>query len=674
LDLLTNIPVLLQSLSSHTPNRIRGEYESTITIQSGVDVKFESGEVEAFDIEFGGTLFIQDEVVVNLINNEGYVYIQDEAMVTTLNNSASANQAEIERGAQITFVTGNVLAYVTDVTFDDVELTEYSEFETVQLSYDILPNYASNQNVTFITSDATVATVSESGLVTFLSMGEVTITVRSEDGNLSDAVSFSVGGVIAWDGSQVSVPVINENLIELRNAAQLKWVANEMTNGNDFLNKTIRLVKHINLNDKPWTPMGTMDVPFRGTLDGNSTSINNVLITNTVNGLAGLFAHNAGVIKDLDLNNINVFIEGNNQDLLIGSLAGHNTGSLTNIELASGLIDVEQDNNAVTHVGGIVGKNMSSNKTILDLTNYATIEGTSALNVVYVGGIFGYSEIGSSTVTLGSLTNYGIIRAVSSQHDALAGGIVGFFYTFYVANVTLEDLENFGYVYGDHFAGGIIGQHFTRQGYGDFKIINSSNHGYVYITKNTTHSFAGGLIGFSFSEEWSAMIVENSTNFGAVMGYQHTGGLVGYLLTANSPVSFTGGSGSNLRDLNGTIVSNTNIGGLFGTAVLTGQSVVSFKNYQINATIGSSEFVGGIVGSLDVKNLSTLTTELITINTSSLTGNQVGGLFAKVNVINDAILTLGVSLISNSVISGTVTSSMFAELIQLDNGTVIYPS
>ncbi len=84
--------------------------------------------------------------------------------------------------------------------------------ETLQLSTAITPEDASAL-VTWTSSDDAVATVSDNGLVTFLTQGEVTITVTSqEDPSISASVTFTVkGGIFRsdlgspyWDVSQQS--------------------------------------------------------------------------------------------------------------------------------------------------------------------------------------------------------------------------------------------------------------------------------------------------------------------------------------------------------------------------------------------------------------------------------------------------------------------------------------
>ena len=54
---------------------------------------------------------------------------------------------------------------------------------TQQLTTTISPTNAANQNVTWSSSNTTVATVNGSGLVTGISAGTATITATTQDGN-----------------------------------------------------------------------------------------------------------------------------------------------------------------------------------------------------------------------------------------------------------------------------------------------------------------------------------------------------------------------------------------------------------------------------------------------------------------------------------------------------------
>lgn len=82
----------------------------------------------------------------------------------------------------------------TSITIENAENTVAWAEETLQLDTRIVPEEASAL-VTWESSDETIATVSETGLVSFLTPGEVTITVTSqEDPGISASVTFTVKG------------------------------------------------------------------------------------------------------------------------------------------------------------------------------------------------------------------------------------------------------------------------------------------------------------------------------------------------------------------------------------------------------------------------------------------------------------------------------------------------
>ena len=59
--------------------------------------------------------------------------------------------------------------------------------------FKVSPDNATNKNLAFESSDKTIATVSETGVVTFLKAGSVTITVKSEaDSSKSDSFTVTV--------------------------------------------------------------------------------------------------------------------------------------------------------------------------------------------------------------------------------------------------------------------------------------------------------------------------------------------------------------------------------------------------------------------------------------------------------------------------------------------------
>ncbi len=80
--------------------------------------------------------------------------------------------------------------HVTSVSLDKTSL-ELTEGETAQLTATVLPDNATNKNVTWSTSDASVAAV-ENGVVRATGRGTATITVTTEDGGFTAGCTVTV--------------------------------------------------------------------------------------------------------------------------------------------------------------------------------------------------------------------------------------------------------------------------------------------------------------------------------------------------------------------------------------------------------------------------------------------------------------------------------------------------
>ncbi|WP_219009110.1 chondroitinase-B domain-containing protein, partial [Aquimarina litoralis] len=63
---------------------------------------------------------------------------------------------------------------------------------TWQLTTTISPTNATNQNVTYISSNEAIATINASGLINAINAGEVTITVTTEDGQFTDTATATI--------------------------------------------------------------------------------------------------------------------------------------------------------------------------------------------------------------------------------------------------------------------------------------------------------------------------------------------------------------------------------------------------------------------------------------------------------------------------------------------------
>ncbi|MDR2927220.1 MAG: InlB B-repeat-containing protein [Cytophagaceae bacterium] len=132
----------------------------------------------------------------------------------------------------------------------------------------------------------------------------------------------------------------------------------------EFMNKKIVLAADINLSGKLWTPICITGIDeenyaasFNGTFDGAGYKISNMQVNITdsdygdYNGMAGLFASNDGVLKNISITGTNsVTLAGTNYSSA-GGIVGDNYGTVENCYY-TGSVTVTGN-----YAGGIAGSN-----------------------------------------------------------------------------------------------------------------------------------------------------------------------------------------------------------------------------------------------------------------------------------------------------------------------------
>lgn len=113
-----------------------------------------------------------------------------DGKVTAVNVGTATITVTTEDGNKTATCTVTVLAVVTGVTLDRSAVTVMVG-QKANLTATILPAKASNKNVSWKSSDASVATV-ENGVVTAVKAGTATITVTTEDGNKTATCTITV--------------------------------------------------------------------------------------------------------------------------------------------------------------------------------------------------------------------------------------------------------------------------------------------------------------------------------------------------------------------------------------------------------------------------------------------------------------------------------------------------
>ena len=234
-----------------------------------------------------------------------------------------------------------------------------------------------------------------------------------------------------WDGTTAKVPDQAEGVCQISSAEELKWFA-------DTAKKTPEikgvLTADIDLNHQPWTPIAA----FTGELDGQNHTIQNLYCK--TNGAAGLFAQNAGTIRNLKIGGK---IIGGDQT---AAVASQNQGTIEN---CTSMAAVKGGNNT----GGIAGEN---NGTIQNCTNTGTVRGNGK-----VAGIAGENKgTASSPAKVEGGVNTGLIW---SEND-MVGGIVG---------------NNEAYV----------------ADFGQASVRNSANSGAIISQAAVKRSYTGGCVG-----------------------------------------------------------------------------------------------------------------------------------------------------------------------------------
>ena len=258
----------------------------------------------------------------------------------------------------------------------------------------------------------------------------------------------------------------------------------DYANGGDFYN-----------SGKGWVPIGTGDVPFKGTLNGNNHRITGIYINVPNENDIGLFGvvNNDAIIQNLTLNEVNITAKMN-----AGGIAGYSSAVIQNCSVTGSIHT--NDNNS----GGIVGYAIHSTITeswfngnvTANGENAGGVTGTSVYTTISKCQSYGYI---SSTLNAGGITGYlNTPGAISSYFSSAIGGTANY-----------EMCVNGASVFGKN-AGGIIGKNYLGF-YWTYKPYSSSPNTAYY--KDFTSSYA---------------TIENCYNYGDIKGEENAAGILGY--------------------------------------------------------------------------------------------------------------------------------------------------
>ena len=223
----------------------------------------------------------------------------------------------------------------------------------------------------------------------------------------------------------------DENTLVINSIEDLVFFAYDVTNGNNYSGKTVKLGTSLDFNStksyvdplrtdygkygyngelktllttgKGFRTIGTIydrDVSmnhFCGVFDGSYNIIYN-LYQNVEESdkvlIVGLFGTNMGTIKNLKMENINLNSTTNNMHILIGAIAGRNSGNIENCS-STGNININANGVKSIFAGGISGQGDSSgiensiNKCYSSANIKINVNNINITNVAGIGNIGG---------------------------------------------------------------------------------------------------------------------------------------------------------------------------------------------------------------------------------------------------------------------------------------------
>ena len=181
------------------------------------------------EISVNGSAVLTPTVEPSDATNKTVIWSSSEETVATVANgivtgvsagtatiTAKTEDGNFEKTCEVT-VKANTIA-VTGVTLSPSGTKTVALNETVTFTAIVAPSTATNKNVTWESSDPSVATINENGEVTLLKAGTTTITVTTEDGSFSDQCELTVTNILASQiviSNAVSLKVGEESTLSL---------------------------------------------------------------------------------------------------------------------------------------------------------------------------------------------------------------------------------------------------------------------------------------------------------------------------------------------------------------------------------------------------------------------------------------------------------------------------
>ena len=360
--------------------------------------------------------------------------------------------------------------------------------------------------------------------------------ILTDPNNITVTIDSDFAGekvVDIWDGESKTEPdfktddTTGETVAVIDSASDLAWLADFVNNGmisssatraNNGVNFVLKA--DIDLDNMPWTPIGTSENNFVGTFDGNGHSIKNlnIVVTEAKEGKAYMgflgYANNA-TIKNVTFENVYINIP---------------------------CLDIDHSQGHIGAVAGsLEGTSTIENVTVKgDITVYATQTANGASRVAVIAGGNAFGDVTMKNVHV--VANEGSSLIANNNVGALAGQLQG--------KMVFENCSsNINVTANKFFAGGLVGI-----AAGDSYIKNCHTTGNVSVVagregRHNDEYRVGGIAGGWADGKTKVFTLEGCTYSGEVSGKNSDG-------TVAEPLDYAGyvGRGYTLTNCAGSKV------------------------------------------------------------------------------------------------------------------------
>lgn len=149
-------------------------------------------------------------------SNKSIATVDDEGKVTAVTNGTATITVKTSDGSGLSATCSvKVYRHVESVSLNKTEMTLYVAGNSSTLTATVLPSTSNNKNVTWTSSDESVATVDQSGKVTAVGLGKSFITVTTVDGAKTASCEVTVKEAYGYENGY--------EYVDLGLPSGLKW-------------------------------------------------------------------------------------------------------------------------------------------------------------------------------------------------------------------------------------------------------------------------------------------------------------------------------------------------------------------------------------------------------------------------------------------------------------------